>query len=232
MSSEKMTARVVGVLYIIAIVATILSFVYLESLGSPDVLVNVPANERQIMIGVLLELIVVLTIVGIPVMLFPILKKHNEALALGFLGFKFVEAISTIFVSISLLSLLTLGQEYAKAGAPAASYYLTLGTLLIAAREGAIIIGLGLFYALSVLILNYVLVRSRLVPRWLSGWGLVGAILSFSNTLLQLFSIDLGLLLFFPLRLQEMAFAVWLIVKGFNLSTIASLSAKTGGNER
>jgi len=231
MNSNRKTARIVGVLFITATVAPILTFFFLGSLVAPDYLVNVSVNENQVLIGMLLELIWALAVVGIPVMLFPILKKHNEGLALGFLGFRFIEAVSTIVHSIILLSLLTLSQEFVIAGAPDASYYLTLGTLLLAARDWAFMIGSGLVWSLSALILNYILYQSKLIPRWLSGWGLVGATLSFAVYLLQFFSINLTDFLFAPIAVQEMVFAVWLIVKGFNSSAIASESTKTDINE-
>jgi len=224
MYSDKQTARMVGALFITATVAPILSFGFLEFLDAPDYLVKVAAMETQVIIGGLIELIWALAVVGIPVMLFPILKQHNEALALGFFSFRFIEAISTIVHSISLLALLTVSQEFVQAGAPAASSYQTAGTLLLALREWAFMIGSGLVWSLSALILNYVLYQANLIPRWLSGWGLVGAILSFATYLLQFFSIHLTDMLFAPIAVQEMAFAVWLIVKGFNASTIASES--------
>jgi hypothetical protein len=172
------------------------------------------------------------------VTLFPILKKHNEALALGFSALRFIEAISTIIHSLILLTLLTLSQEFvkagapdAKAGAPDASYFQTTGDLLLAAREWAFLIGSGLVWSLSALILNYLLYQSKLVPRWLSVWGLFGAILSFVAYLPEFFGIDSIEILFLPIAVQEMVFAVWLIVKGFNSSAIASGSAKTDLNE-
>ena len=222
MNATKQTARIVGVLFITATVAPILSFVFLELLDAPDYLVQVAANETQVIIGGLIELIWALAVVSIPVMLFPILKKHNEALALGFFSFRFIEAISTIVHSISLLALLTLSQEFVQAGVPDGSSYQASGTLLLALRDWAFMIGSGLVWSLSALILNYVLYQTKLIPRWLSGWGLVGAILSFATYLLQFFSIHLTDFLFAPIAVQEMAFAVWLIVKGFNASAIAS----------
>ena len=165
MKSNKKTAIVVGVLFIIATAAPMLTTVFVGFLGGgisgeppiPDYLVNVSANENQVLIGMFIELIWALSVVGIPVMLFPILKKHNEDLALGFFGLRFIEAISTLVGSIGLLLLLTLSQEFVIAGAPDDSYYLTLGTLLLATREWACMIGSGIFWALSPLMLNYVL---------------------------------------------------------------------------
>jgi len=222
--SDKTIARIVGVLFIVATAAPILTAPFIGFLGGgvlgepiPDYLVRVSESELQVFVGLLIELVWALAVVGIPVMLFPILKRHNNALARGFYSLRFIEAISTIVGSIILLTLLALSQEYVAAGAPGASYYHTLGSLLLAAREGGFMIGSGLVWSLSALVLNYVLYRSNLVPRWISGWGLLGGALSFAAYLLQFFGISLDIL-FLPIAEQEMVFAVWLIVKGFNTS--------------
>ncbi len=226
MYSDKTSARIVGVLFIIATAAPILTAPFIGFLGGgvlgepvADYLVRVSANELQVFIGLLIELIWVLAVVGIPVVLFPILKKHHRALALGFYSLRFIEAISTIVGSIILLTLLALSQEFVNAGAPGASYYQTLGSLVLAARDGAFMIGSGLVWSLSALALNYVLYRSKLVPRWISVWGFVGGTLSFATYLLQFFGISLDIL-FLPIAVQEMVFAAWLIVKGFNPSAM------------
>jgi hypothetical protein len=91
-------------------------------------------------------------------------------------------------------------------------------------------IGSGLVFSLAALVLNYILYQSRLIPRWLSGWGLIGAILSFATYLLQFYGVNLDVL-FLLIALQEMVFAVWLIVKGFNPSAIASGSTKPDTSE-
>jgi hypothetical protein len=98
--------------------------------------------------------------------------------------------------------------------------------VFLAAREWAFLLGSGLVFSLSALILNYLLYQSKLIPRWLSAWGLVGATLSFANYTPRFFGIDSVVILFLPIAVQEMAFAVWLIVKGFNPSAIAPPSAR------
>ena len=238
MNAHRKNERWAGVFYIIATAAPIATVLFVGFLGGqvagepiPDYLVNVSANENLVVIGMLIELIWALAVVGIVVNLFPILKKHNEALALWFSALRFIEAIGTIVGSLILLTLLTLSQEFVKAGAPDASYFQTTGDLLLAARDWAFLIGSGVVWSLSALILNYVLYQSRLVPRWLSGWGLVGATLSFAAYLPKFFGIDLPEIVFLPIAVQEMVFAVWLIVKGFNSSAITSGSAKTDINE-
>jgi hypothetical protein len=204
---------------------------YLEPiLDTPDYLINVSANENLVLIGMLLEFVNHIAVVCIPFMMFPILKKHNESLALGYVVFRIIESVTLIVGSISLLSLLTLSQEFMKTGAPDASYFLTLGTLLLAARDWTILLGVNIVFPLGALIFNYLLYRSKLVPRWLSGWGLVGATLLIARGFLMIFGNNL-VILTLPIWVQEMVFAVWLIVKGFNSPAIASPSAKTELNE-
>ena len=236
--NPRNSARIVGLLFILATAAPILTSPFLGFLGGaiigepiPDYLVYASENQRQVITGMLVELIWALAVVGIPVMIYPILKKRNEALALGFYSLRFIEAISTIVHCLILLTLLTLGQEFVLAGAPDASYYQALGTLLLAAREWVFNIGSGLVWSLSALLLNIILYETRLVPRWLSVWGLIGAILSFGAYLSVFLSIHLTTWLYAPIAVQEMAFAVWLILKGFNLSAIDSQTTNTTQNE-
>jgi hypothetical protein len=125
---------------------------------------------------------------------------------------------------------LTLSQEFVKAGAPDASHFLTSGTLLLAERDWTILLGVNVVFPLGALIFNYLLYRIKIVPRWLSGWGLLGAVLLLARGLSMIFGLNPGVILTLPIWVQEMAFAVWLIVKGFNLSAIASKSAKTDIN--
>jgi predicted membrane protein len=193
----------------------------------PDYLVTLSTNENQVITGMYIELIWALSVIGIPIVLFPILKKHNEVLAQLFFSFRFMEALSTIAHSLIILTLLSLSHEFIVAGAPDASYFQVLGTLLLEVREWVFNIGSGLIWSLSALVLNYILYRSKLVPWWMSAWGLIGSVLSFVTYFLGFFSVHLSEWLFAPIAVQEMAFAVWLIAKGFDSSVITSFSGKT-----
>jgi hypothetical protein len=206
----------VGVLFITATVAVILSGPFIGSLDTPDYLVDVAANQDQVLMGMFLQLIWAFAVVGIPVVLFPILKKYDETLALGFFSARIIEGVFSIIFIICELSLLTLSQEYVAAGGRDVAYYQASGILLRAVRDWAFEMGPGIVFTLSALILNYTLYRSKLVPRWLSGWGLIGALLMLASHLSKFFSINLPEILFVPIALQEMVFAVWLIAKGFN----------------
>ena len=226
MDNNIKSARIVGALFIIATVAYSLSVVLLDPiLGASDYLTNVSENENILIIGAFLVLIDCVAVAGIAIVIYPVLKKHNEALALGYVGARIGESLLFSVNVITTLTLLTLSQEFAKAGTLDTSYYQTLGTLLLAAGNWAYLLGLGLAFAISALILNFVLYQSKLIPRWLSGWGFIGAALVFTNYLLESFGINPVEILFLPIAAQEMVFAIWLIVKGFNLSTISSESA-------
>ena len=237
MDSYRKIAIIVGVIFITATVAPIISGVFLGSLSDisggddSDYLTETSENEKQVIIGVFFYIIMAVAVASIAIVIYPILKKHNEALALGYVGARIAEGLLFIVNIITILTLLTLSQEFVKAGAPEASYYQILGTLLLAAGDWAYMLGFGLAFTLSALILNYVLYQSKLVPRWLSVWGLVGAVLIFAYYLLQPFNINLVEILFLPIATQEMVFAVWLIVKGFNPSAIASGSVRTDKNK-
>ena len=229
MNSNKKTARIVGALFITATVTAILSYVSGGILDAPDYLIYASANENIMLVGVLLELICAGACVGIAVMLFPILKKHNEGLALGYVGARIFEGGLFFVSSLSYLVLLTLSQEYV-AGAPDASHFQALGTLLIAVHDRAFWLGGGMIaFTLGALILNYMLYQSKLVPRFLPVWGLIGATLMLARGLLEIFGFigpNLRDVTALPIGLNEMVLAGWLIVKGFNSSAIASGSEK------
>ena len=237
MNSNRKTAIIVGVLFIISTVAGILSAVFLEPiLNAPDYLINVSANENQVINGALLELICAGAFLGIAVMMFPILKKYNENIALGYVVARILEAVPFVVGVISLLSLLTLSQEYVQAGTPDAPHYLPLSTLLLEVHDLTNLLGSMIIFSLTALILNYSLYQSKLVPGFISIWGLIGAPLMLTAGLLGMFGLfspfsTISIFLALPLALNEMVLAVWLIVKGFNSSAIDSGSAKADIND-
>ncbi len=236
MNSYRKNARIPGVLFLIATVAGILSAVFSASiLDAPNYLINVSANESQVIIGALFVLIMAFACAGIAIWLYPVLRKHDEALALGSVGFRLIEGVFHLVVVASMLSLLTLSQEYIKAGAPDASYFQSFGTLLHAAGDWAGMLGSTAFI-LGALMYYYLFYQSKLIPRWLSVWGLIGVPFWIAEILLSLFGLiepfsTNTILLDLPIAINEMVLAVWLIAKGFNPSAIASLSAKTDTNE-
>jgi len=230
MTSTRKTAIIVGALFITATVTSSLYYVFVAPiLDAPDYLVKVSENANQVIIGVLLYLIDNAAVVVIPIMLFPILKKHNEALALGYVGSRIIESVTVIVGHISLLSLLTLSQEYVQAAPTDPSHFQAIGALLLSIINWSHLLSVEIVFAVTPLILNYLLFKFKLIPRFISVWGLIGAILLLAEGLLGMFGIGpkSEISIFSLLILvQEMVFAVWLIVKGFNPSAIVSPSAK------
>jgi hypothetical protein len=230
LNTNKKAARIVGVLFITATVAGLIGGVILGPiLEAPDYLAKVSANEDQVLIGALLLFIMGAAGASIAIPMYPILKKHNVSMALGSVGFRIIEGALFMVGVIWLLLLVILSQEYVQAGSPDASYFQTSGELLVEGMNYSLLIG-GLAFSLAALMYYYLLFQSKLIPRWLSLWGLIGVTLGLAAYLNQFFSasasssgIDIGHL---PIFLQEMVFAVWLIVKGFNSSAFASGSAK------
>ena len=231
MDSNRKTAIIVGVLFIIGTAAGIISVGFTGSiLDDPDYLIEVSANENQVKIGALLEFTMAAATAGIAISLYPILKKHNEGMALGSVGFRIIEGALFSVGVISLLLLVPLSQEFVQAGAPDASSFQTLGELLVGGSTFSLVIG-GLAFSLGALMYYYLLYQSKLIPRWLSGFGLIAVTLGLAQYLITFFSASAFAsseieILHIPIFLQEMVFAVWLIVKGFNPSAIASPSAK------
>ncbi len=124
MNEDRKTALFVGALFIIATVASLLSTGFTDSiLGAADYLIKISANQNRVIVGVLFQFISAATSAGIAISLYPILRKYNEGLALGSVGFRLIEGVFYIVAALGLLSLLSLSQEYVKAGAPAASYF-------------------------------------------------------------------------------------------------------------
>ena len=233
MNTYRKNAIIAGILFLACSAAALLSFPFFGPiLESKDYLSTLFDSENMVITGALIEFIQAAAAAGIAIALYPILKKYNGALALGAVGFRVVECVFVLIGTLSLLSLLTLSQEFIAAGAPDASSFQTSGTLLLAVRDWSVNVISALAFCLGALMYYVILYKSKLIPRWLSGWGVLGAVLSLAATVLASFTRDLGMAsvntyLSAPIGLQEMVLAVWLIVKGFNRQNIAALSAKT-----
>ena len=186
-------------------------------------------------IVILIEFIGVPAIVFIPIFLFPVLNKHNEALAVGYVGFRVFEAGIQSVGYISKLSLVNISQNYLKSGGVDASYFQSIGSSIQSINYWAGTTGLIylIVFALGSLILYTALYKSRLVPRFISIWGLVAAIVLLTGSVL--FNIDmlagfsdlgLELIIATPIAGAEVILSIWLIVKGFNPSALVSGSSK------
>jgi hypothetical protein len=235
METNRKTAVMVGILFILGTVSGILSGGVTAKIrvGSTYPL-NISASETQWLVGTLFILMMGFSLALVPVLLYPIFRKHNEILALGYVVFRGVlEAVGTIIMVISMFMLLTVSELYGKIGATGASNLQALGSMLIAAKDWTEMIA-ALVFSIGALMVYALFYQTRLIPGWLSAWGFIGGVLYFIANIVSLFgplhvapSIESGIgLLMIPLAIQEMVLAVWLIVRGFNLSSIARGPAK------
>jgi hypothetical protein len=222
MNGDRSTATIVGILYIIGTLAGVLSMIVSAGLlDGPDYLNVVASNASRAQLVALLVLVMGLPLAMIPAMMYPILKRHNEALAIGYVIFRgALEGLIYVLTAMTWFLLVVVARQYADSGAAAASQFSSLGTLLVKAQDPINAVGCIVF-SLGGLMFYYVLYRARLLPRWLSGWGIVALVGYLSAGLIAVFGPYLVPLLM-PLALQEMVMAVWLIVKGFNTSATAS----------
>jgi len=217
MSADRKAAVWIGVLYIIGTVALVLSALVTGALlTGPAYLAQVAAQPNQLAVGALLVLLAGFALAMVPVVFWPVGKRYNETLAMGYVVFRGgLETVLYIVGALGWLLLIPLSTE--PDAAPLAGLVRTVEAVawdqLVAIP---FVLGALMFYVL--------LFRSRLVPRWLSVWGLVGAALYIVAPLGNMFGLSLGVLMA-PLAVQEMVMAVWLIAKGFNSSAIAAESA-------
>lgn len=224
MDSNKTTARIVGMFFLTAIAAYSIGDGLIESvLDTSDYLINIPANQIQMSAGAILILINSAVVIGIGLLMFPILKKYNESIALGYVVFRLLESVILIVGLISLLSLIPLSQEYIKTQDVDILYLQELGKLAIdinyfAYQIAMIMLGIGSF------LFCYLLYQSKLIPRLISVWGFIGYAGLLTGALLEIFNFNVGLFFSIPGGLFEIVLPIWLFVKGFNLSTDISES--------
>jgi hypothetical protein len=225
--NSRTAAKAVGILFLAAMVGSLVGgVVFVEPyLTAPDLLTAVSENEIQLIMGVFLELINGIAVLGIGVLMFPILRQHDQHTALGYLGLRIVESVFCCVIVISPLSLIRLSQQYVKAGASNASYYQAAGALSIAGRASVAGLLIPVFLGLGALLFYRALYRFRLLPRSVSVWGLVGATLILALNILLTFGVEvgsIGLVLALPIISNEIFLGIWLIAKGFNPSATAS----------
>jgi predicted aconitase with swiveling domain len=229
MNRNRRLAVATGVLFITATVADLLGAAVGPDVTRADYLTQVSTQGNRVAAGVLLLLIAAFACAGIAVSMYPILRKANAGLALGSVVFRTMEAVMYVIAVVSLLSLLTVGQELVSAGAAERVSLGAVGGLLLSLREHAALAGVFAF-CLGAFLYYCAFFQSRLIPRWLSGWGIAAITLMTTAGVLALFNNDAvtGYVpLALPIFLQEMVMAVWLIAKGYRPSAIRSALSAT-----
>ncbi len=231
MNSNRRSAVVAGVLFIVATSADLVSRVVFVQpiLGAPDYAARISANESQVLLGAVFLLVGALAAAGIAIALYPVLREQNQGLAFGSVCFRLIEGTLYLGIVVCLLMLVTLSQESAEAGAPAPSAYEVPAALVMAARDSLGQVAV-LAFGVGALMYYWVFYESRLVPRWLSAWGLF----AITSVMLSGLLVMLGLVepmsppqlvMALPIAVQEMVLAVWLVTKGFSTRPIVAVPA-------
>jgi hypothetical protein len=221
MYSDKKSARIIAALFLISTGAFLMG----DSIISPIVysteyLKNVFPNAAKVNMGMLLIMINNIAIVGIAFMMYPILKRYNERIALAYFASRIIESVLIIVSLVNLLSIVDLSREYLQTSTADAAYFDTLGTLFKAERYYNFQMAMILL-ALGSLLFCYLLYRSNLIPRILTVLGFIGYICLFVKMIFDLFELNLGGdILYLPGAMFELLLPIWLIFKGFNTSSV------------
>lgn len=232
MNTNKKSALIVGILFILAAVTAIIGLIlYDPILNGPDYLKKGSEHANQVILGALMELILVVSAVGTATTMFPLLRKYNETIALWHVCFRFLEAVIITIGIISVLSLLTLSREFAAAADPDIASFQASGILLKAVHDWTFLLGPLFMLGINTMMYSYIFYKTKLVPRFIPILGMTGATLVFICALLVMFGVIQqvsvwGAILALPVAANEMILAIWLIVKGFNVSALVSESSK------
>jgi hypothetical protein len=226
MDPMRKTALIAGVFYLVTFVSIPTLGLYHEALTNHQFVLHAGSNSALLW-GAFLELIVALAGIGTAVTLFPVVKRQNEAAALGFVTTRVIEGAMIFVGAISILSIVVLRHDMAGASGANAAALVTTATALAAIYKWTMLLGQTLMPALNALLLGSLLYRSRLVPRILPMLGLVGAPILITSVIVGLFRIDQPITVLagigtLPIAAWEFSLGVWLVVKGFTSSPLIS----------
>lgn len=191
------------------------------AIDSSKYLTEAAANSNQVIVGAIFQFIMALAYLGIGILLYPIIKRFSSSLAIGFFSLRIIAASLVIFGTILLLSILTLSQEFVKSASQNIMEFEALGNLLKITRDYINHVFMILVLCFGNFMLYLLLIKSKLIPLWLSLWGLLGGLLSAIASIMLLFQVfevitTEYLILNMPTALLELILGIWLMMKGFD----------------
>lgn len=223
MRTHDVRATTAGWLFIAATAASLLATAFLGSvLDGPGFLAKVSLHHDRVLVAAFFQVLGAFTSAAIAIALYPVLKKYAAGLAIGSVGFRLVEGTFYALSAVGTLVLVSLSGQLAAAGTAGASSLHTSAELVRSLRDSASVVGILAFYTGGTAY-YLIFLRSQLIPRWLSVWGLAGTALGSVAGLLLLFrAIDVmsgaQVALNIPIGLQELVLALWLIRNGFDFA--------------
>lgn len=210
--TDRTTARLVGGLFIVASATAIIGGALLLPIDDRDTVAEIAATETRIVSGVYLELVLVFAVVGIAALLYPVLRRRDDGLAVSYVGARIIEATLLLAAAVCALVATSLSRGPGPVDVGGVE-------LLLDVREWTYLLGSMVALGVGALILYSLLYRARLVPAWLSLWGLAGGALILLRGVLETYGWDPSAIMqgvfAAPIAVNEMVLAVWLIVRGF-----------------
>jgi hypothetical protein len=211
MGSRMTYSRLIGVLFIAGFVVYGVGFGLTSSvISAPDFLSTISAQQSTLVLGAFLMLLVAPVDVGKAVLFYPIVENHGKRTALAYLAAMIVEVVLMTFGALCLLMLVPLGQSAVGAGVAQALGSLLTQTNNMAYQISQLSLGIGTFF------LCWLLYRTRLIPQWLAGLGVIGYALHATGAIAEIFGLPISLILLIPGGIFEVVVAFWLLIKGFN----------------
>lgn len=227
METNRKTAVIVGILFIFATTFYMLGqSIYDPVFSSPDYLKNAHPNRLRVMVGVLVEMIGVFSIILIPAFLFSRLRQHNEGMAMGYAGFRFVEAAFLLIAIVGTLSQVNISQDFMANDLADAAQYSILWDGVQGLIDWSFMMSVSFLFPVGALLFYSLAYQVKLMPNFLSIWGflaaaflLIGSILIFLDVLAGVPSMVQELIFASPIAVQEIVMAIWFIAKGFHSSS-------------
>lgn len=232
MTQDRKNAIIIGIFYIAAAITSIIAVISYEPILSQQWYMTVQNGlKARILLGVLNDLLLVLTAIGTAVMLFPYLRRWNEQIALGYLSLRFMEAIFIAIGIMSILGLLQLSMHYEAGELSNAVELPVAGYMLQAFHRWTFMLGPNFMLGINTALYSYLFFRTGLVPRKLALFGICTAISVFIAGILEMYGVvepvsALKGVIALPVGVYELSLAVWLIVKGFHMPSLDKLKTR------
>ena len=231
MDPSRKTALVAGVFYLMTMVSIPTLALY-GPVKSKDFIIGSGADTGALL-GCFLEVVVALAGIGTAVTLFPVVKRQNEGMALGFVAARTLEAAMLFTGVASLLSLVTLRQDLGTATGADAASLITIGASHVATYNWAFTLGGSLMPGINAILLGTLMYRSGLVPRVLPVIGLIGVPLHITAVVLTMFGVidrvgSVALIAALPIFVWELSLGIYLVVKGFRPCPITDAMRAAG----
>ena len=220
MSFNKSNAKITGWLFIIAAVSSIIGLkLYDPILSDNNFIVSANNHYNQIIFGAINELILVVSATGTGIMLYPLLKRYNESMGIGYLSFRMLEAVFIIIGLLSILTVLSISESYVDGAITDKANAQNLGLSFISLHKWTFMLGPNFMLSINTFIYSFVFYKTKIIPSNLARLGLLASFLIMTAAILELFGViqqisTWGILLALPIALYEMTLAIYLITKG------------------